>query len=188
MCLTVALAVFTSSSWQPGQTRINDRGAPTLRFLTTLTTVLIYVQVLIGALVRHTASGLAIPDFPLVYGGLIPPFFTRQIVVHYTHRLVALAVTGLVIWLLVRILRDYRSEGTLVKPAFFLAGSLIIQIFLGAETIWTSRETIPTTLHVAGGAVTLAASLILALKAHRVLLPRSVTRPVTLARAGAAME
>jgi cytochrome c oxidase assembly protein subunit 15 len=188
MCLTIALAVFTSHSWQTDQPRIDDRGSPSTRLLAALTTALIYVQILIGALVRHTASGLAIPDFPLVYGGLVPPFFTHQILVHYIHRLGGGAVTVLVIWLLVRILRYYRSETTLLKAALLLTTALIIQIFLGAETVWSSRATIPTTLHVAGGAATLAASVILTLRSHRVLLPRSLPRPVTLARAGAAME
>ena len=37
-------------------------------------TGLVYVQLIIGALMRYTQSGLAIPDFPLAGGYLLPPF------------------------------------------------------------------------------------------------------------------
>jgi cytochrome c oxidase assembly protein subunit 15 len=180
LCLTVALAVFTSPSWHRERSRLEDSRRMPLRHLTGITTAAIYVQILLGALVRHTASGLAIPDFPLVYGGLVPPFFTRQILVHYIHRIGALAVTILVLWVLVIILRRYRSEGTLMKPAVFLAAMLVTQIYLGGETVWSSRATVPMTLHVAVGAVTLAASLVLALNTHRVFAARQAAEPVSL--------
>jgi cytochrome c oxidase assembly protein subunit 15 len=180
LCLTVALAVFTSPSWNVKRPRLQDSRRITLRHLTGITTAAIYVQILLGALVRHTASGLAIPDFPLVYGGLVPPFFTRQILVHYIHRIGALAVTILVLWVLVRVLRRYRLEGVLVKPAVFLAAMLVIQIYLGGETVWSSRATVPMTLHVAVGAITLAASLVLALQTRRVFAARQAAEPVSL--------
>jgi cytochrome c oxidase assembly protein subunit 15 len=180
LCLTVALAVFTSRSWQEERPRLENPGRIPLRRLTDITTAAIYIQILLGALVRHTASGLAIPDFPLVYGGLVPPFFTRQILVHYIHRIGALAVTILVAWVVVRILRRHRFEGALVKPALFLAAILVLQIYLGAETVWSGRATVPMTLHVAVGAATLAASLILALKTHRVFMAGQVAQPVSV--------
>jgi heme A synthase len=40
--------------------------------LATATTVLVYTQILIGATMRHTGAGLAIPDFPLMFGGIVP--------------------------------------------------------------------------------------------------------------------
>ena len=63
------------------------------------------------SVVRHTASGLAIPDFPLSYGRLIPPFFTRQIWIHFTHRVGALLITFMVIWLAAKVSgADMRSS------------------------------------------------------------------------------
>ena len=41
-----------------------------LRRVATTTTTLIYVQILLGATMRHSGAGLAIPDFPLMFGGL----------------------------------------------------------------------------------------------------------------------
>ena len=48
----------------------------------------IYIQLIIGAIMRHTESGLAIPDFPLS-GGYIIPLFNQSMIesipVSYTH-------------------------------------------------------------------------------------------------------
>jgi len=183
-CLTVALAVFTSPWWQRTAGALDDRESPSLRALAGITTAAIYLQILLGAVMRHTGSGLAIPDFPLAYGGIVPPFFTRQIAFHYAHRVGALAVTALVVWVVARILRRHGGETGLVRPALVLAGTLILQILLGAETIWSSRGVLPTTLHVAGGAATLAASLVLTLRVRRLLpaTPRR-TSPAAIAQA-----
>ena len=34
---------------------------------------LIFLQLLVGAVMRHTKAGLAIPDFPLAFGRVVPP-------------------------------------------------------------------------------------------------------------------
>src|SRR5262249_10514861 len=74
-CLTIAIALFTSPRWITGYAvaspEIPDvRGAGVddvlLRRVATATTALIYVQILVGATMRHTGAGLAIPDFPLM--------------------------------------------------------------------------------------------------------------------------
>ncbi len=65
----------------------------TLRRVATATTVLIYVQILLGATMRHTGAGLAIPDFPLMFGHLIPDHWDPKIAIHFAHRVGALVVT-----------------------------------------------------------------------------------------------
>ena len=52
----------------------------------TATTALIYAQILIGATMRHTGAGLAIPDFPLMFGHLVPDHWDAGIAVHFAHR------------------------------------------------------------------------------------------------------
>jgi len=185
-CITVTMAVVTSPGWCQEPAAEEDPGKPSLRILSLLTTGVIYIQILIGALVRHTSSGLAIPDFPLSYGRLIPPFFTRQIVIHFIHRIGALVVGIMVLWLVREILRRQGSDRRIRTGAFFLSAILSIQILLGALTIWSSRNVIVTTLHLAGGAVTLAASLYLTLWLHRRFSPSSgrVAAPVREAAGG----
>ena len=40
---------------------------------------MVYIQLILGALMRHTASGLAIPDFPTMGGTWIPTFSETMI-------------------------------------------------------------------------------------------------------------
>ena len=62
----------------------------------TATTALIYTQILVGATMRHTGAGLAIPDFPLMFGHLVPDHWDaedrRSLRAPRRRRLVALAV------------------------------------------------------------------------------------------------
>jgi heme a synthase len=185
LCLTVSLAVFTSRGWRSRQPILEDSGAPRLRVLTVVTTAAVYGQILLGALVRHTGSGLAIPDFPLAFGRLVPEFLSRQILIHYMHRVGALAVTICVIWVVTAVMRRHSSEPWLTRPAILLACALATQITLGAETVWSGKAVVPATLHVAGGATTLALSVLLTLRVYRLLFPGALTRPVSLADAGA---
>ena len=39
---------------------------------------LVYLQILIGATMRHTDAGLAIPDFPFAFGQLVPPHWDAE--------------------------------------------------------------------------------------------------------------
>src|SRR5436309_1769504 len=58
-CMTVAIALFTSPGWIAGYRDSRDTGA-TVRRLATSATVVIYLQILVGATMRHTGAGLAI--------------------------------------------------------------------------------------------------------------------------------
>src|SRR6266496_5385381 len=78
-CMTVAIALFTSPRWIDGGQLVDDAE---LRTFATTTTVLIYCQILVGATMRHTGAGLAIPDFPLMFGGMLPDHWDPKIAVH----------------------------------------------------------------------------------------------------------
>src|SRR5437879_4769838 len=70
-CMTVAIALFTSPGWIDGYTAVGADDVR-LRQLTTATTVVLYTQILIGATMRHVGAGLAIPDFPWMFGHVVP--------------------------------------------------------------------------------------------------------------------
>jgi cytochrome c oxidase assembly protein subunit 15 len=188
LCLTVSIAVLTSHGWLREGPRLSDPGAPSVRLLTAATTGIIYTQTILGALMRHTQSGLAIPDYPLSFGHLVPPTFTPQILVNFLHRTWALVVAGFVIWAASRILRGYRAERGLRLPAVVLLCALVGQITLGALTVWTAKSVVLTTLHVAGGAFTLAASLVLTMRTHRAVLPKISRSAPEPALSSAAVE
>jgi cytochrome c oxidase assembly protein subunit 15 len=90
-CLTVAIALFTSRGWNAARPDLVDDA--TLRVIAAATTAAIYVQIIVGATMRHSEAGLAIPDFPLVFGGVLPPEWTVKIAIHYAHRVGALIVS-----------------------------------------------------------------------------------------------
>ena len=174
-CLTVTLAVVTGRPWHDMQPRLTAAARPPLPLLAATTTGLVFFQVFLGALMRHMHAGLAIPDFPLAFGRLIPPLTTPYIVVHFAHRVGALVVAVAVAWTASRVLRRHRDEPALLRPALLALGLLVLQITLGALTIWSRRAVIPTTTHLVIGAALLATSLVLTLRATRLIAFR---RPV----------
>lgn len=187
LCVIVSIAVLTGPARGAVAARVNPDAK--LWRLCRLVVGCVYAQVLLGALVRHTQSGLAIPDFPLSYGSMFPPTSSDalesinesriwsepqlepvtlgQIWVHFVHRVGALGVAIAVVVLTRNIMSRYSRRTDLVMPAWTLCGLLIAQIVLGAATIWTCRSLPLTTAHVGAGAAMLACSMVLVLRSRR---------------------
>jgi len=185
-CVMVAIAIFTNPRWEQ-TTPVDERARrPPLAALGAITTATIYAQILVGALMRHLGAGLAIPDFPLAFGQLVPPYWNEFIVVNFAHRVGALVASAMIIWTVARVLRSPREFPELRRPALALILLLILQVSLGALTIWSQRAVLPTTSHVAIGAAVLATSLTLTIRAWHLfgwawrseLSPASKTRIV----------
>src|SRR5580765_4698229 len=92
-CITVSIALFTSPAWLIADRPLDDRR---LRRLATATTLVIYLQILVGAVMRHTDAGLAIPDFPWMFGHVVPDHWDARIAVHFAHRVGALIVASFI--------------------------------------------------------------------------------------------
>jgi heme a synthase len=163
-CLMVAIALFTNPRFGTYRTIATNYARPRLTVLPTLTTAVIYIQILVGAVMRHLGAGTAIPDFPLSFGEVVPPFFSVYVGINFAHRCGALVVSFFVIWTVVRVLRFHRDDAYLRRPAIALLVLLALQIMLGAFTVWSGRAVLPTTAHVAAGAAVLATSLALAIR------------------------
>jgi heme a synthase len=168
-CMTISIALFTSRSWLTDSPSIDDLR---LRRLTIFTTSLVYCQILIGATIRHTGAGLAIPDFPLAFGRVLPPLWTAPIALHYMHRLVALVVTIQICATAFYVWTHHRRQPQLLGPALLLVGLVALQATLGAFVVWSRLQPIVNTAHVVNGALVLATSLVLTLRTHRVKLDR----------------
>lgn len=187
-CLVVSVAAVTSRRWRFEKPRIEEPPGVSVRTLSAATTAIIYMQIILGAIMRHTKSGLAIPDFPLSFGRLVPPEFTGQILANFAHRVGAVVAGIFIVWLAVTVLRRHGAEPWLARPAAVLVCAVILQISLAAWTVWSAKAVIPTTLHVAGGSFTLGACLVLALRIHRLVGRRDALEAVVPVRAGAAAE
>jgi len=173
LCLNVSIAFFASRSFE--RMRSMEKGDAPIAGTTALV-ILVYAQILIGALMRHLGAGLAIPTFPLP---LIPPSTSLAVMVNFAHRAGALMVAATGIAMFVRTLR-FDARHPLRQIATLLVAVVAAQILLGGYTIWSGKQPVITSLHVVTGALTLALSLMLALTAravgwrtHRVILSRA---------------
>ena len=101
---------------------------------------------------RHTDAGLAIPDFPLMFGGIVPDHWDPKIAIHFAHRVGALVVT----------LRSSRRRRPcagrttghrreLTRPAALLLALVAVQVTLGALTV-LSRATSGSTASTSSAA------------------------------------
>jgi heme a synthase len=165
-CLTLTLALVTSPSWRAPQGRPVDDAA--LRRVATTTTVLIYVQILLGATMRHTGAGMAIPTFPLAFGHLLPPVWTPAIAIHFAHRAGALLVISAIFATTIHVWRHHRVRPELIRPSMFLVLLVCSQATLGALVVLSGLHPVVNTAHVVNGALVLGTALVLTLRTHRI--------------------
>ena len=164
-CMTVAIALFTSRGWLSDDAPVDDS---MLRQVATATTVVIYAQIVIGAVMRHTEAGLAIPDFPLMFGHLIPDHWDSRIAVHFAHRFGALVVTLSVLATAGHIWFHHAGRTELTRPAAFIVLLVAAQVTLGALTVLTRRDVWINSVHLVCGALVLATSIVITLRSWRV--------------------
>lgn len=178
-CFTVFIAYALSKEWRRDTSHLDGKSLPvgTLRW-SVLATGAVLLQLVLGAVMRHSGSGLAIPDFPLAGGRIIPLFnqdflFTvnqarfdlgldpvtlPQVVIHFLHRVGAVVVTITGAGLSVSLFRELRYEKRFLLLALFLSLLLITQWILAGWVIWTAKSPWITTFHQWTGALMLGTS------------------------------
>src|SRR5262245_8106066 len=139
-------------------------------------TVAIYVQLALGATMRHQHRDLAILDFPTANGAWIPDTNATalakinawrdaralsdvdafQIWLQMAHRFIALIIVIGVTAFFFRVRRHTRGFATLARLSLFWVGLVFCQIALGAWVIWSNKAADIATAHVAIGAVMLS--------------------------------
>jgi cytochrome c oxidase assembly protein subunit 15 len=163
-CLTVTLAVVTAPAGGRSSARPAQAGAPRGW---PLLAGLFYAQMLLGALMRHTGAGLAIPDFPLAFGRLLPPLHAWPVIIHFAHRVGALVVVIAACLVVARSLPWRRRPAPAALPAALLALLLPAQVVLGAFTVWSGKGALITSSHVLVGTLCLGTSVWGALRSRR---------------------
>jgi cytochrome c oxidase assembly protein subunit 15 len=182
--LTVAMALFTSPAWS--QSRGAARPDRRLTRLALASTLAIYAQVILGAAMRHSyavdgrPAGLAIPDYPLAFGKVLPlqELASGAVVLGFSHRLMALATASLVTATVIHVYRRHETDGALIRPASLLALLIIGQIVLGGLTVLSGMTPLISASHAAAVAVTLGAALVLLLRASQPALAFDAAEPV----------
>jgi heme a synthase len=164
-CTLIALAASSSAQWIDGPIH----AGPRVRRLGVACCVLLFLQLGIGAVVRHSFAGLAIPTFPwsTPQGGLLPAAWNFRVGIQFAHRAMALVIAAAVALFAVAVWRDRTPSLALRAGASALSSLLALQILLGASIIWTQRSVYVTTGHVLVGALTLATAFWITWLAHR---------------------
>jgi cytochrome c oxidase assembly protein subunit 15 len=146
-CMTIALAYLTSREWLAATAARDDVAG--VRGAALAATAAVLGQLVLGAIMRHIGAGLAVPDFPRMYGRWIPPAEILEqapVAVHLAHRAGALVVLAL------RPppgpARLPRPDVRLARPAQIALGLVFVQIGLGALAVLTGKAVLPTTAHV----------------------------------------
>lgn len=162
LCLVVSLAAVLSPAWAQIAVQPSFRKVARLGWLTA---GFVFLQLMVGATMRHLGAGLAIPTFPLTpEGSFMPKVHNVYIDLNFTHtRFLALLVAVHVILLARRALVS--GEPRLARPAVLLLGLLVAQVLLGMFVIWHLRPPVLTTLHVVNGAALLATTVFIAVRA-----------------------
>jgi cytochrome c oxidase assembly protein subunit 15 len=160
-CLVVAVALFTSPGWRDAPAPVEDAGARRLRLLSLAAAVAFLLQVVIGALIRHSRIGHSfLHVLPHAAWGVLCA------VLAFSCRIQASRVAG--------------GLPALRRPALLLDAGTGIQILLGLgaylantagfeERVRPHSQVAASSVHQAFGAILLAAAVVLHLRARRLL-------------------
>jgi cytochrome c oxidase assembly protein subunit 15 len=184
-CIVVTIAVVTSPRWAPSAATVREAlGASPLGRAAAATAAAVFLQLLVGAVMRHTKAGLAIPDFPLALGRVVPPLTSFPVAIHFLHRVGALVVATLVGVCTVLSMRSPRAG--LRRAGVAMALLVVVQIGLGAATVLTRKSVAITTAHVAAGALLLGGTVALSAASLAAERRRNNVVPIRSAMAGRA--
>ena len=163
--IIVSLAVFTSRWWTSERPQLDDRGSPSIHTLATLNTVVIFLQVVLGAGFRHQD----IPVWPHVAGAMV--------------------VLGMVTWTAIVLRKRFEQSREISKARILLHAIFGTQFLLGFGAWWSRISTADapqpmpvmvtlTVVHTVVGALLFALSVIVVLVCYR-LIPhgREVAAP-----------
>lgn len=183
--LLCAIALITSRRWleRPGKPGDDVQSA---RGIILATTALIFLQLILGATMRHQHAGLAIWDFPLAHGQLWPdmspeaiqrynamrsevvaanPITAAQVGLQMAHRIVAVFILAAVVLCFAKTRRNPALPVRRLGLAWMIL--VLVQVALGAWTIWSNKAADIATLHVLTGSLTLAAGAMLCVILYR---------------------
>lgn len=191
-CLVSAIALFTSRWWYSEHEQIDYEKSKFFQTFSTIAVIAVFLQLGFGALLRHTYSGLSIPDFPLAYGQIFPsltqeaiaeynlelirdgikwagdkPIAGYQIVIHLLHRYWAYVVAGIISFFGYKLWKSEFLPKRIQKNGLYFLIFILVQFTLGILTVLSRKEYIITSLHVVIGALVLVTCVITALQIIR---------------------
>jgi cytochrome c oxidase assembly protein subunit 15 len=179
--IAYALSVERNRRWKVEEESYD----PLFLRLTIMLLAMIYFQLIIGNVMRHAQAGLAVPDFPTMGWTFFPNFDTAwlnrinawrfennldpvnrgQVFIHLFHRFWALMILIDILWLNNIAYKRCLDRPLILKTLYWLNFAVILQITLGISTVLSHKEVYTTTAHVTMGAVVLALTFLMVLRA-----------------------
>lgn len=129
--------------------------------------VVVYLLIIFGSHVRVTDSGMGCPDWPLCKGS-IGPIHGFHAFMEQTHRYIA-GLVSLLVFATVFIARRDRMRPAAVRPALITAGVIVVQIVLGAITVFDGNGAPTVAAHLLAGLALLGGATVTAVAS---LIPR----------------
>ena len=196
---TAAIVATMCSRWWESAKRL----APSVQFdrfsmLSVVALMLVCMQLVLGAMMRHdphrevsggdAAAGMAIPDWPLHYGHILPPISDAQLAaaneyrqwtlhwpattldaiwLHACHRLGAYTTLIVILTLAVYGWRFMRGQTKLLSPALHLGVFVLIQVSLGVLTVLLRKPADVATAHQATGSLLVMTAAVLVARVWR---------------------
>ena len=176
LCALVAFAVMASRSWIDRSAGFPSPPGRGVSYLGMAACITIVLQLIIGAVMRHSYAGLAITSFPYSHpaGYWIPPAFDFKVAIHFAHRIGAIIVSVAILAFMIRVISDRSAWKAMKLSVLSLVALLGIQIYLGALTIWTVRNPHVATFHMLNGAFLLAVCWMMTLRSLKFRLDAPV--------------
>ena len=158
LSLLVSITFACSKSWISNRYEFpEDTERTSLKRLAWLAYIATFIQIFIGAVMRHADAGLAIARFPLANdASVIPSYWNFGISIHFAHRVGALILTILLLYFIWRLYKHRAIDKIFFHFPILISVVLSLQIYLGALTIWTVKNPYSATIHHLVGAFLLA--------------------------------
>ena len=149
-CLVVCVAICTSPGWEDRPVRVDDRGVMPVRVLASALALLAALQLLLGAIIRHTGHAV------------------------FIHMGGAFVLLVLATWLVARLAKRRHRVPRVWGSACGLLALIGVQILLGLFVFMNRGSTVLRTAHVGIGALLLAQAVVTAWETlRRIAHPRS---------------
>lgn len=156
--LLLCLALFTRTDWRWDETRVADVAAPSLRNLLAVTTAIVFVESILGAVLSAGIIGTP------------------------SHMWTSLVATGSALWVLEIALNKFSQVPAVKIPSILLAEAVVLQLFvslvvhsmeLNARASLQPQPglAVINATHAAAAALALAAGLFATFQAFRYLAP-----------------
>lgn len=159
--LALASALASATGWAGRLGPVDPAARATLAAWGSWAAALVFIQSIIGGLVRHTDAGLACPDIPLCMGRWIPPLESGLVGLHFVHRVVGIAAALVVIAMAYKVVR----AGAPAPVRGWVNGAValvLLQVALGFLSVYARLEVVPVSLHTLVAAALLVALVHLA--------------------------